>query len=270
MRRRTGPFENLLELGGRLPWAVSVVLAAALYFTFHLLTGVAPAGPSSVAELGSLALRQFVRTVANFLQYILPLMLLLGAAASFVRRRHGARLLTDAAVDPAGSIERLSWRDFERLVGASFEKDGFAVTHTGGGGADGGVDLILTKGGESTLVQCKQWRAQKVGVSTVRELYGVMAARGAAHGIVVSPGEFTPDALEFARGQNIELLNGRALAAILREPGIAKATARPHAPTCPKCGSRMIERVARNGPNAGQAFWGCEAFPQCRATLPLL
>ena len=41
------------------------------------------------------------------------------------------------------------------------------------------------------------------------------------------------------------------------------------APNCPKCGSRMVERVARQGHNAGHAFWGCETFPSCRGALPL-
>nr|WP_260263875.1 restriction endonuclease [Delftia acidovorans] len=42
------------------------------------------------------------------------------------------------------------------------------------------MDLVLSKDGEKTLVQCKQWKAFKVGVATVREVYGVMAADGAA------------------------------------------------------------------------------------------
>jgi restriction system protein len=33
-----------------------------------------------------------------------------------------------------------------------------------------GVDLALTKGTEKFLVQCKQWKAYKVGVDVVREL----------------------------------------------------------------------------------------------------
>jgi Restriction endonuclease len=54
---------------------------------------------------------------------------------------------------------------------------GYAVTETGQAGADGGIDLVLTKGRERTLVQCKHWRAQTVGVAIVRELYGAMAGR---------------------------------------------------------------------------------------------
>jgi len=40
-------------------------------------------------------------------------------------------------------------------------------------GADGGIDLRLKKDGERFLVQCKHWRAQRVPVEVVRELYGV-------------------------------------------------------------------------------------------------
>jgi restriction system protein len=268
MSRRTGLFEEVIEIGVRLPWGVSVALAGTAYIVLHVLASPAPAHPADTDELGVFAGRQLLFTIASFLQDILPLALLVGATASFVRRRQNRIFLANAAADPARSIDTISWQDFERLVGASFEKEGFAVTRTGGGGPDGGVDLILTKGREMTLVQCKRWRAQQASVTTVRELYGVMADRGAAHGVVVSAGDFTPDAREFARGRNIDLVNGRALADILRgaasDAGMSTA-----APTCPKCGARMLERVARTGSNAGQSFWGCETFPRCRGIVPI-
>ncbi len=34
--------------------------------------------------------------------------------------------------------------------------------------------------------------------------------------------------------------------------------------TCPKCGSTMVLRTAKQGANAGKQFWGCSAFPKCR------
>jgi restriction system protein len=258
-----------MEIAARLPWFVSLLLAFASYVTCHVFA-TAPAAPplASAADLGTTAARQFGRSIAAILQYALPLGFVAGAGASLLRRRRNATLLADAAADPAGSIHSFSWQDFERLIGASYEQQGFKVVHTGGGGADGGVDLVLTKGAETTLVQCKQWRAQRVGVTTVRELYGVMAAKGAARGIVVSAAEFTPDALEFARGRNIDLVNGSTLKEMLR--GATRNSQRSAAePTCPSCGGRMVRRVARQGRNVGQAFWGCEKFPRCRQTLPV-
>jgi len=35
---------------------------------------------------------------------------------------------------------------------------------------------------------------------------------------------------------------------------------------CPKCGSNLIERTAKKGPNAGSKFLGCENYPRCRFT----
>jgi restriction system protein len=34
--------------------------------------------------------------------------------------------------------------------------------------------------------------------------------------------------------------------------------------TCPKCGSELVLRTARKGPNAGKKFYGCSRFPSCR------
>jgi four helix bundle suffix protein len=37
-------------------------------------------------------------------------------------------------------------------------------------------------------------------------------------------------------------------------------------PACPRCGKPMIRRTARQGPRAGQPFWGCSAYPVCTGT----
>lgn len=38
---------------------------------------------------------------------------------------------------------------------------------------------------------------------------------------------------------------------------------------CPKCGSALVERLAKSGPNAGRPFLGCSAFPTCRHIAPV-
>jgi four helix bundle suffix protein len=40
------------------------------------------------------------------------------------------------------------------------------------------------------------------------------------------------------------------------------------APNCPDCGKPMTRRKARTGKNAGNPFWGCTAYPDCKGTLP--
>ncbi len=33
---------------------------------------------------------------------------------------------------------------------------------------------------------------------------------------------------------------------------------------CPRCGGNLVKRTAKNGPNAGNEFYGCSNYPKCR------
>lgn len=154
---------------------------------------------------------------------------------------------------------------------------GFQVIERGGSSADGGVDLVLRKENEKFFVQCKQWKALKVGVDVVRELYGVMAANGATGGFVVTSGRFTDAAVEFGKGRNIELVDGPQLHAMIRGAQNAGASLRVDrpavreqaTPTCPACAGQMVRRTARRGSKQAQDFLGCVGYPTCRGTRPL-
>lgn len=39
-----------------------------------------------------------------------------------------------------------------------------------------------------------------------------------------------------------------------------------HIPRCPQCGGAMALRTAKSGKNAGNQFWGCAAYPECKGT----
>jgi restriction system protein len=172
----------------------------------------------------------------------------------------------------------MSWQEFEMLVGEAFRVQGFQVTEQGGATADGGVDVVLRKGTETWLVQCKQWKAFKVDVKVVRELYGVMAARGAAGGYVITSGRYTADARSFAEGR-VKLIDGDELFALIQQGKTSrherstqvKSTAAPTSaaettPRCPTCAAAMVRRTAKKGSNAGSQFWGCSTYPACRGT----
>jgi len=38
-------------------------------------------------------------------------------------------------------------------------------------------------------------------------------------------------------------------------------------PACPQCGKPMVLRTAKTGKNAGQQFWGCSGYPQCKGVV---
>lgn len=271
-RKKTSAFEALIEIAALLPWWAGVGLAILAYVLLHPIAAADIAMPAQAAKMGEFAGRQLYKTFATIGQYLLPLAFLVGAAVSALRRRKRGRLADEAARNPAAdALNGMNWQEFEMLVGEAFRRRGFAVAETGGGGADGGVDLVLTKDGEKLLVQCKQWRAYKVGVNVVRELYGVMAAKGAAGGYVVTSGRFTQEAMDFAAGRNITLMDGAALRALISGVKVESAAANVEAttPACPSCGSAMVRRVAKRGANAGNAFWECAQYPACKGVRSL-
>ena len=141
-------------------------------------------------------------------------------------------------------------------------------------GPDGGIDLTLKKNENTFLVQCKHWRERKVGVKIVREMYGVMTARTATGAMIITSGTFTQEAKDFASGKLIELVNGKQLALMIRDVQSAAGTRTEQETSnardkkiCPKCGAEMVQRIAKKGKYAGQKFWGCSNFPNCRMIL---
>lgn len=159
-----------------------------------------------------------------------------------------------------------------------YRKDGYSVAGNSGPGADGGIDLIARKDGETILVQCKHWKAFKVGVRTVREMFGLLNAERANEVHVVTSGYFTNEAKNFARGKPIKLIDGEALVQFVRKAqevapdGSEIKDSPPLSDTsrkrtiCPKCGSDMVLIKTSRGVNAGKELWECTKFPYCTGT----
>jgi restriction system protein len=190
-----------MDLVAMLPWWVGMALAFVSYLILHQLAAAPKIGALQPGQMADVVTRSMVAGLASVGQFVIPLFCLLGALGSFFRRRKREVLVEVVSQSKsADALNGMSWREFEMLVSEAFRLQGYKVTEEGGGGPDGGVDLVARKCSESFLVQCKQWKAFKVGVDVVRELYGVMAAQGAAGVFVVTSGSFTADAQAFAEG----------------------------------------------------------------------
>jgi restriction system protein len=285
MGRRKSLAEDLVEIASYLPWWVSLVIAVAAWFVLGAYAGsevpVIPGNP-----LGSVS-GAVPRALATVGQYLFSTAFMIGAVVSLGRAWRNGRLLRGVAGhsfeasgryhgDDLDPLMTMSWSEFEHLVGEVYRRRGYAVVETPQG-ADGGVDLVARRDGEVLLVQCKQWRTRDVGVSVVRELLGVVAAKGANRGAVVTVGRFTEEAHRFARQTQIELVDGEALRRQARQVGgtAAKATAVAAPPVaalesgCPVCHAPMVRRMAKRGANAGKAFLGCSRYPGCRGVRSL-
>ncbi len=210
-RRKQSFAEDLVGMVSKLPWWVGVGLAVISYVALHSYAGKDI--KTSDQDLNQVMTGGMLNGLALIAQYILPAIFGIGAVISFINQLKSKKLYGDVATAKT-KLDDISWQEFEVLTGEHFRQQGYQVEDTGSG-ADGGVDLVLRKNGEKYLVQCKHWKAYKVGVKLVRELLGVMVGKGATGGIMVTSGEFTIDAKKFASENNIQMINGNVLNSIV-------------------------------------------------------
>lgn len=119
--------------------------------------------------------------------------------------------------DELGELCRLHWRAFEERVAQAFRFRGYAVERASGTDVDDGLDLILSKHGITTLVQCRHWQHRNVEVKDVREMHNLMKFRRASAVKIVACGDYTEDAWKFVAGKPFELIYGETLLAMLSD-----------------------------------------------------
>ena len=279
-RRKNSPTEDFMNLVARLPWWAGCALAVVAYWWLSHIAAQPIGASVAPGQVRAVVTQSIWKAMAGVGQYLVPFLCLAGAGISAFKRIQRRNLFAGVAQSAgADALNGMSWQDFELLVGEAFRLQGYQVGEVGGGGADGGIDLVLHKGSEKFLVQCKQWKAQTVGVTIMRELYGVMAATGAAGGFVVTSGRFTQEAESFASGRNLHLIDGGKLFAWIKKAKSVAANSpinqRPVTPvppaqigppSCPTCSKPMVQRTAKRGNAVGSAFWGCSSYPACRGT----
>ncbi len=190
----------------------------------------------------------------------------------------GVALATPADSEPYDmkhAVHALKTEDFELLVALIYQRQGYRVSMPAGLSGGRGGDFSLARKSERLLVQCKKQKLEhKIPVERVRELHDAVTAAGSTRGLYVASCGFTWDARNFAKSNNITLINARTLDALIdaaretpREDLLAIADWAPKlmskvqltAPTCPTCEAPMEQISVSQG-----SAWVCSQRPQCR------
>jgi restriction system protein len=262
-RRNQSVLEDFAQPFQHLPWSAGLVTAVVLLALGFLL----PHFPSS-------------GLLATVLMVLLPWLLWITAGLVVLYSAVGVarRALDRRRFDRTEDVGRLDPYQYERYVGEYYRRKGYSVTQRGGAGADGGIDLVIAQQGERLLVQCKHWKASRVGPQPLRELWGLVDHEKATGALFVTSQDFTVEARAFAKGKRLELVDGKQLAAMVAatkkeasraEPGRPAAESHPAAQKCPSCGAPMVVRTAQRGSRSGEQFLGCSSYPRCWGVRPL-
>lgn len=96
----------------------------------------------------------------------------------------------------------------------------------------------------------RTWATRKQHIASLKERHETSTnarSRGASRGILAEQVLFKPSDVTFGNVSTSE----KRVAARLE-------------PICPVCSSPMVKRLARRGANAGNEFWGCSRYPNCK------
>jgi len=111
-----------------------------------------------------------------------------------------------------GAIAAMSARDFADKLATAYGKDGHEVER-----GTGAADLILRKGGRTTLVSCKRWKAAAHGLEPLRELATAVDAKEASLGVYVALNAPSDAARQFAAKNSVRILQGNDLALLVQK-----------------------------------------------------
>jgi restriction system protein len=182
--------ETLFQLLSAQPWWVTLIVAFALYW---LAKTIFP-------------------PVAPFIA--LPF-IVLAIYIGYTQWRTGSP--SDAG-ERLVALREMSWEAFSAAVTEAYRKQHYEVSPSDGRG----YDFELTRGGRVTLLQCRQWKVNQVGVAPVRELAQAIERKEASRGICLAAGDFSVPARKAASSEPITLVSGLDLAELVGRAGQKK------------------------------------------------
>jgi HJR/Mrr/RecB family endonuclease len=244
-----GVFTWLDRLVSRVPLVVAVGMPIAVFLVVDLAIQLIILQVWGSTD--SLVRWEWSAITVPLLAFIPGYFVAVVAVAVHMKRSGWWRLLdSNRSLD---TIRSLPWREFERLVAAGFTAKGWSVELVGQRGPDGGTDLLLRKGKQRAIVQCKQRRfpGGYVEARDVREFAGVITAGRLMKGFFVTSGVFTPEATEFSEKiPQLELVDGADLLVMFGH--------------CPKCRASIEPKHGKYG-----VFLSCVRYPDCDGALNL-
>lgn len=118
-----------------------------------------------------------------------------------------ALLVERPAFSLVDQVYRLEAAQVMALFDAIHRKDGFDVTRPEPDTPAGRIDLVASRDGERTAIQCRHWMEGRVGTNSVQNLADAMQAAGIARGLLLSLKGYTFEARTLAQRFGIRILD---------------------------------------------------------------
>jgi hypothetical protein len=143
----------------------------------------------------------------SLLVAIVALALIGGGATFYLRTVRLPREETEAGI---AALAGMRWRDFIHLVLDALHRRGYERVFDSEATSDES-DYMLERNGQRWLLSSKHGASYVLGSTAIAEFANNIRMRGAHGGLLVTPGQFAPEAAALAAAQRIELLDGARL-----------------------------------------------------------
>ena len=196
---------NIIDFLAQIPWWVSVILSASFYVILKF--GV------PYFEAQSTAVKEAQISLGPVFAPVVALALLAPVTFSFLKSNRRRKL--QELKEEIQTIQDLPWQQFKDLVAEAYRRSGYIIMENNSFSSDPSVDLVMRKGANLYLVQCRYWQNRKLTIREVKNLISLMVAKQASGSFLLTTGIFTNEARHYAACRPITLVDGIELVDLL-------------------------------------------------------
>ncbi|MGG0936474.1 restriction endonuclease [Brevibacillus centrosporus] len=194
-----------------------IIIGGIFYIGYHVLLGVIAFFDWLENQLSRITMTYWL-LIVSFVSIALYMIIKMKIKTNKRLREQNQReqLLQ---IQARGQIEKLKTIDpfdFEIFISKFFTLKGFEATVTRKTG-DGGKDIILRKGNEIFIVECKRYNTPKVSRPDIQKFHSAIIDSKAKEGFFVTTGIFTQPALKYVEDKPIQLIDGTKLEQLIAE-----------------------------------------------------
>ena len=196
---------NFIDFLAQIPWWLSVALSITFYIVLKFIV--------PYFEAQSLLVNEVHVSLGPVLAPIVALAFLSPVPFSLFKFNRKKKLQNFK--EEIQSIQDLSWQEFKEIVAEAYRGSGYIIPENNVFTSDPSVDLIMRKGANLYLVQCRYWQNRKLGKREVKNLFTLMHDKQASGVFLLTTGIFTNEARHYALNRPITLVDGISLLKLL-------------------------------------------------------
>ena len=196
---------NIIDFLTQIPWWVSVALSTTFYVLLKFAVPYFETQSTLVNEVDVSLGPVLAPLVA--LAFLSPVTFSL---LKFNRKKKLQDLKNELQV-----IQELSWQEFKTLVAEAFRHVGYIILENSAFTSDPSVDLVMRKGANLYLVQCRYWQNRKLGKREVKNLFSLMQDKQYSGVFLLTTGIFSNEARYYAASKPVNLVDGIDLIELL-------------------------------------------------------